>query len=302
VYHDERPDAGHLEYCELHLDGLVVRDGPSRFWFSEGHLGSEGAYQNGRSVGVWKECDRFDHCRTRTYELLRNDERRWGATKREIPLSRAHGKFVFDFGSCWSTYVRLETPDVEVGVTRLPFKCIVGYGPTHDARHGHVLCRVPSGVGKREVDSVDLMTELPKLGLPQFCRSLDTSFSGEMLLVSAREQFIDPATLKETSSFFDIATGSDVECATLPGVPTGQLLLTLRFNPFVEKLLTEAIEKAPTQNVICYAFENKLTSSTVDARGRHLFTFALSPDILKTQRGRDCLTTAFTMRTTCASP
>jgi hypothetical protein len=131
---------------------------------------------------------------------------------------------------------------------------------------------------------------------------MDDSPGGETLLVSAREQFVDPRTLKDTSSFFDIATGSDVECATLPGVPTGQLSLTLRFNPYVEKLLTAAIEKAPTQNVVCYAFENTLTSSTVDARGRHLFTFALSPEILKTPRGRECLTTAFNLRATCVSP
>src|SRR5882762_4737708 len=60
VYRDLRPDAGRQEFCERLLPGsLKVKDGPFRFWFSEGYPGDEGAYKNGRQVGPWKECSRF---------------------------------------------------------------------------------------------------------------------------------------------------------------------------------------------------------------------------------------------------
>src|SRR5947207_1116172 len=57
VYVDLRPDAGRQEFCERFLPGsLRVKDGPFRFWFSEGYPGDEGNYRGGRQVGSWKEC------------------------------------------------------------------------------------------------------------------------------------------------------------------------------------------------------------------------------------------------------
>jgi hypothetical protein len=71
VYRDLRIDAGRFEFCVLELPGhLWVRDGDSRWWYSEGHFGEEGSYKLGRKIGRWKECSRFDQCETRTYELL----------------------------------------------------------------------------------------------------------------------------------------------------------------------------------------------------------------------------------------
>jgi hypothetical protein len=52
-------------YCPA----LKVRDGPFRSWFSEGHPGDEGTYRDGREVGRWKECNRFDKCSQVTTSL-----------------------------------------------------------------------------------------------------------------------------------------------------------------------------------------------------------------------------------------
>jgi len=43
VYRDVRRDAGREEFCERLLPGsLKVQDGPSRWWYSQGHFGEEG--------------------------------------------------------------------------------------------------------------------------------------------------------------------------------------------------------------------------------------------------------------------
>ena len=45
-------------------------------------------------------------------------------------------------------------------------------------------------VGKRELESLDLLHELPKLGIPQFCRTISRTSEAFMLL----EHFMDVAT------------------------------------------------------------------------------------------------------------
>ena len=102
---------GEMSFCELQLPGgLRVRDGPSCFWFSEGPPGEEGAYQAGRKIGRWRECDRFDRCRDQTYELLYPQEKA-RSLRPEVPLRYEDGKYVFDFHSCWSTWVTRKTHD-----------------------------------------------------------------------------------------------------------------------------------------------------------------------------------------------
>src|SRR4051812_8840915 len=68
VYRDIGRDAGREEFCERLLPGFImVQHGPSRWRYSESHLGEEGNYTNGRKVGKWKECDRFGRCQNRVY-------------------------------------------------------------------------------------------------------------------------------------------------------------------------------------------------------------------------------------------
>jgi hypothetical protein len=113
VYRDVRQDAGREEFCERLMPGsLVVKDGPYRSWFSEDHPGSEGNYLNGREVGPWKECDRFDRCNLLLHEAVFTEEKRRPAFKPDIPVRYEQGKYVFDFASCRSTWVtKSDEPD-----------------------------------------------------------------------------------------------------------------------------------------------------------------------------------------------
>jgi hypothetical protein len=180
VYRDVRGNAGRKEFCERLLPGsLKVQDGPSRWWYSQGHFGEEGNYSNGRKVGKWKECDRFDRCHERVYELISAGEKARGV-KPDVPVTFANGRYVFDFASCWSTWVTRQTPDsfVELNFGAGLIGCQITYIPSREkaraaGSRGQYLCEVPHSVGARPFDSVDLRSEFSKAGLPQFCRKDD---------------------------------------------------------------------------------------------------------------------------------
>lgn len=159
VYRDVRRDAGRDEFCELLLPGaLKVQDGPSRWWYSEGHFGEEGIYQNGRKVGLWKECDRFGRCHKQTYQLVHPQETAH-KVKPEIPVSYSHGKYVFDFASCWSTWITQQTATsfLELSIVGGLTRCDVTYIPSSEldrpAENKSYLCEMPYAVGVREFDS-----------------------------------------------------------------------------------------------------------------------------------------------------
>jgi hypothetical protein len=173
VYRDLRPDAGRQEFCERLLPGsLRVKDGPFRFWFNESLPGDQGSYKDGREIGPWKECDRFGKCRSVVHEIAFPHERDRPNFRREVPVSFQRGKYVFDFASCWGTWVTQSgIEDLNLNIGGTPYRCEIAYIPQHVMDHGgegSYLCRVPFSVGKRELDSLDLLPELPKLGLPQF--------------------------------------------------------------------------------------------------------------------------------------
>ena len=138
VYRDERKYAGREEFCELLLPGsLVVKDGPYRSWFSEGHPGAEGNYKEGRQIGVWKECDRFDRCKQTAYEPVFAEEKRRPGFKAQIPVSFVNGKYVFDFGSCRSTWITQTNTQDAINLNILgdfPYRCVLGYRPVATRR------------------------------------------------------------------------------------------------------------------------------------------------------------------------
>jgi hypothetical protein len=154
VCQDVRRDAGRAEFCERLLPGsLKVQDGPSRSWYSQGHPGTEGTYSKGRKVGEWKECDRFDRCQDRVYELISPAEESRGVTP-EVPVAFSSGKYVFDFGSCWSTWVTRQTPDslVELNIGARQTTCQITYIPRREkdqasGNQGQYLCEIPYSVG-----------------------------------------------------------------------------------------------------------------------------------------------------------
>ncbi|NKB49992.1 MAG: hypothetical protein GKS02_11610 [Alphaproteobacteria bacterium] len=58
--------AGLFEWCE---DTEGTQQGPARAWFSTGiYLLHRGQYADGRKVGDWTECDRFERCAFNSYE------------------------------------------------------------------------------------------------------------------------------------------------------------------------------------------------------------------------------------------
>ena len=106
IYRDVRKDAGREEFCDLVLPGsLVVKDGPYRSWISEGHPGAAGVYLDGREVGTWKECDRFDRCAQVVNKAIFPAEKKRASFKPEVPVSYEKDNYVFDFASCRSTWV-----------------------------------------------------------------------------------------------------------------------------------------------------------------------------------------------------
>ena len=163
-----------MVYCEHLLPGsLVVKDGPFRFWFSRNFEGAAGNYHEGREVGTWKDCDRFERCKETEHPLLFPEEQR-PETRAEVPVSFENGKYTFDFKSCWSTQITHLSdgkPDFDLAFATLPDGCNIEYLPADPAAwpKAQFGCKIPFQVGRRSFDSLDLLTELPKAGLPQYC-------------------------------------------------------------------------------------------------------------------------------------
>lgn len=176
LYRDIRIDAGRQEFCEHVLPGfLTVKDGPFRFWFNRDFEGGAGNYNEGREVGKWKECDRFGRCKQKDYPAIYPEEKQRAGFKPEIPVAYVDGKYVFDFASCRSTWVTHTDGRKQVLALNIVARtegCFVAYIPEDVMGHGGAVdytCTVPFQVGKRAFGSLDLMSELPKLGLSQYC-------------------------------------------------------------------------------------------------------------------------------------
>jgi hypothetical protein len=315
VYRDVRQDAGRDEFCELDLPGsLQVRDGPSRFWYSEGHFGEEGAYQKGRKAGPWRECNRFDHCRDQTYELEYPNEKARGV-RNEVPVRYEGGKYVFDFNSCRSTWVTRQTADsfLELNIVSGLIRCQVTYIPSTEknrpaGEQGHYLCEIPYAIGVREFDSLDLRKELPRVGLPQFCRqdepglTASGGLAAQAVAIWGNTAFIDAVTKKEAHGWTTLANAIDVECAALERPQSGPDRLTLRLNRYAEGLVLDRIGKEEIKADACagrYPFSPM--ERLRDTSGRTLFTFGLSQDQTRAERQRICITSQMKLQPTCVS-
>jgi len=254
-YRDIREDAGRQEFCERLLPGsLKVKDGPFRSWFSPGHPGDEGTYRDGREVGQWKECSRFDKCSHVIHELTFPFERERQGFRREVPITFEHGKYVVDFTSCWSTWVTQTggEQNLELNIQGSPYRCDIAYLPENVIKHGgegDYYCRVPFSVGKREVASLDLLHELPKLGLPRFCRPIDRN--GEAFMLEGKLGVV--------------ATTVDIQSAVLEHDHAGQDILRIRLNEYATALATEVAAKEGTLRTrICLEHEQLAEFSHFD--------------------------------------
>ena len=278
VYRDLRPNAGREEFCERLLPGsLRVKDGHFKFWFSEGNPGDEGTYTDGRRVGPWKECSRFGKCTHVVYELMFPYEKGRPGFRREVPVSFQDGKYVFDFASCWSTWVSKDgVEELNLNITSSRYRCGIAYLPQHVIEHGgdgDYLCRIPFSVGKRELESLDLLHELPRLGLPQFCKTIGRTGEAFMLL----------------ENFEDVVTTVDVEKATISHDNAGHETLTFRLNQYATDLATEvAAKEGPLTARVCTKYDQQAETS-LDASGRTLFTYRLSDRRAEANEQKKCL-------------
>ena len=95
--------------------------------------------------------------------------------KPEIPLAYVDAKYVFDFASCrttWVTHTDGNKPDLDLNIGAQSDGCFIAHIPADAIGHeGNTdyTCTIPFQVGRRAFDSLDLLTEFPKAGLPQYC-------------------------------------------------------------------------------------------------------------------------------------
>ena len=290
VYRDARVDAGREEFCELVLPGfLVVKDGPYRFWFSEGRPGATGDYLEGREVGTWKECDRFDRCAQVLHEAIVPAERKRASFKSEVPVSYQRGKYTFDFASCRSTWVT-QISSIDPIILNIgggsDYRCQIAYFPESISQHGGeggYVCWVPYAVGIRKFDSLDFMREFQKAGLPQFCR-----------LSLSR---VEPLMIREGAT--DVAYTVDVQCATIGRSDDGTGLLTIELNHFASELAKQVEQQqGPLNTLLCL---NAIDGPqiTVDGTGKTLFRYKLSASPQKTREQERCVRLKFQVPIPC---
>jgi hypothetical protein len=297
VYRDEREYAGREEFCELLLPGsLVVKDGPYRSWFSESHPGAEGNYKEGRQVGVWKECDRFDRCKQTVYEPILPEEKQTPGFKPQIPVSFVNGKYVFDFVSCRSTWIiqtnKQDPTNLNIG--HGSYRCDITYIPQSVLEHGgegDYLCRIPFAVGIRALNSLDLRRELPELGLPQFCRP--TRRTGEQIVIR-KESF--RGTLRVLGD--PVATTVDVECATIVHDEAGREFLAIKLNKYAADLVKEVEQEGPLATFLC---SDQIEGPRIvfDGAGSTLFTYTLSANPIGAKKERKCVAEAVGIQASC---
>jgi hypothetical protein len=302
VYREERIDAGDDQFCALQLPGhLWVRDGPSRWWYIEGCLGGEGSYTNGRKIGNWRECSRFCECRHENYSLLGPIERERGI-QLDIPVTYAQGKYVFDFGSCWTTWVTRQTDSsfVELNIWGDQFRCDLTYIPSTrpdipaPSKRNYV-CQVPYAVGVRAFESLDLRTEQPRAGLPQFCREneMDSSQSFRAVTFSAQVRF--PSS--DQFPLVVLADMVDVECAAAE-----LSKLTLRLNRYATRIVLDHIDGEGFKIEACRGeYALSLAGTSPDGQGGTLFHVNLSGSPAVAARQRACILAHAPVRRSCAA-
>jgi len=197
--------------------------------------------------------------------------------RREVPVSFQHGRYVFDFTSCWSTWVtQTGAEDLNLNIGSSRYRCTIAYVPQHALEHGgggDYFCMIPFSVGKRELESLDFLHELPKLGLPQFCRTISRTGEAFMLL----------------ENFMDVATAVDVQTAAIGHDSTGHEILTFMLNQYATDLAIEvAAKQGPLTTRICMKYDQQ-TEISRDAGGHALFNFRLSDDHTKASEQKRCV-------------
>lgn len=290
VYRDIRHDAGREEFCELALPGsLVVKDGPYRSWLSEGFPSGVGNYLLGREVGKWEECNRFNHCETKNYEAAFPEEKRRTALKPEVPVAFQDGSYRFDFASCRSTWVTQalgkDPINLNIGGSE-KYNCVISILPESSIEHGaegSYTCWIPYSVGIRTFGTLDLRSELPKAGLPQFCQPQGTN----------------PEPLRIRSGIEVIARSGELLCATLGKSPDGSEFLHIELNSFVTDLLRDAVKAEGPLNTLLCMEQIDGPQVVIDAMGKANLSYKLSTDPARAKRQQKCVHDNFKVPMPC---
>jgi hypothetical protein len=198
-----------------------VKDGPFRFWFNRDFEGASGNYNQGREVGKWKECNRFGRCEQKEYPVIYPEEKQRAGFKPEVPVAFLNGKYVFDFASCrgtWVTSTAVGRPDLELNIRAQPNGCFIAFigGGNTD-----YTCTIPLQVGSRAFDSLELISEFPNGGLPQYC-------ARQVFKTGPYMSSVDPNHGEDTAQVFTAEfslgnNGVGISQASLPR-PSGESL------------------------------------------------------------------------------
>lgn len=239
------------------------------------------------------ECNRFGRCTHLEYPRVSPEEWSRKGFRPEIPLAYHSGKYALDFASCRSTWVTASgREDVVLNIAGSGYRCLISYLPQHTLERGgegSYTCLIPFSVGPRVVKSLDLMHELPKHGLPQFCRP-DHGMADALMLVY-RE-------------YRDVASSVDVQCAAVQRDGDGGESLTFRLNSFAAGMAHEAMKNnGPLIARVCFgaAARNQDQPAVVEdgPDGVTRFRVRMSSNPLEARRQRKCIAEAFALEPSC---
>jgi hypothetical protein len=229
-------------------------------------------------VGKWEECNRFNHCEIRDYEKVFPEEKLRPAFRSEVPVSLQKGKYRFDFASCRSTWVTQAIgPDpieLNIGGGR-KYNCEISIFPRSVMEHGgggDYTCWVPYAVGVRTFDTLDLMKEFPRIGLPQFCRP-EQNYPEPFMIRSGIEEF---------------AFSLDLVCATSGRTADGRGVLRIKLNRFASNLVREASRAKEPLNTILCSKEIEGPQVATDSAGKTNVSYQPSTDAAEARRQLKC--------------
>lgn len=310
TYRDERDASGRgAEYCARALGGqLSVKDGSFKFW-EGGNTLSEGTYQDGRQIGAWKECDRFGRCPTTDRSADWATARTRPGMRAEVPVSFRGDKYVFDFGSCWSTWIDVDLPNrrwnLNIGGSKE--RCFIAIFPDDSTwlKSEGASCRVPFEIGVREVSSIELWRELP-----QFCEARPTLINGRLdgpewfhVMAYERRQKDGKSLLAEQGW---VAWSPDVTCAAVEASSEGRARLTVRLNEYAEPAMATHLAAGHVLKTrVCgtgaTGFELESVTMT-GTEGRRVFSYSLSANTRTAARQRACIAEKTRLQPSCSAP
>jgi hypothetical protein len=310
IYRDER-DAFRrgAEYCGRALGGLLwVNDGPFKFWNGDDTV-SEGSHRAGRQVGVWKECNRFGRCSTTDRGAEWAAGRQRPGTRPEVPVSFRDGKYLFDFASCWGTWVDVEDPTRgwNLNISGSEERCVISIFPDDgrwDKPEG-ATCRVPFQIGVREVSTIELWREIP-----QFCEPEPILIDGRLEHPTWFRVLAYERREKDGKPFFAqqgwVAWSPDVTCAAIESPARGRPHLTVRLNEYAEPAMATHLAAGHVlRTQMCGFGEAGFELDTVTMtgpEGRRLFSYPLSANARTAARQRGCIAQRATLQPSCSAP